>query len=212
MTSRRPYRSPLRDEHARHTRTRVLDAARDLFLATGYTATTIEQIAGAADVSVQTVYNAVGNKAVIAAAVYDTTLAGDDRPVAIADRPTFQAMLAESSARRCLARYAELSRELAERVAPLLAVFVAEAGNPDLRALVERAELQRAEGSAGVARHVADRFGLAPHLTLDEAADILWALTAPETMSRLVQQRNWTWDRYQAWLADTMAHSLHRRR
>ncbi len=209
---RRPYSSPLRDAQARHTRRRILDTARDLFLADGYAATTIEEIAAAAAVSVQTVYNAVGNKAAIATAVYDTALAGDDSPLAIAERPTFQAMLAATRPRRCLAQYAKLSRELAERVAPLLATFAAEAGNPDLRELVERGEEQRAEGTARVAHHVADRFGLAAGLTIEEAADILWTLTAPETMNRLVHQRGWTWDRYQTWLADTLAASLLRRR
>src|SRR5262245_22201978 len=146
-TARRTYTSALRDEQARHTRRRIVDAARGRFLADGYTATTIDQIAADGGVSVQTVYNAVGNKAANPAAVYDTTPAGDDSAVAIPDRPSFQAMLAAPDARRCLARYAALSRELAERVAPLLAVLVAEAGNPDLRALVERAERQRADGT-----------------------------------------------------------------
>jgi hypothetical protein len=113
-------------------------------------------------------------------------------------------MLTEPDARRCLARYAALSRELGQRAAPLVATILAEAGNPDLRALAATAERQRAQGTAAVARHVADRFGLAPGLTVDEAADILWALTAPETMIRLVHERGWTWERYEAWLADAM--------
>ena len=128
-TSRRPYSSQLRDEQARNTRRRILDAARELLLANGYTATTIEQIAATAAVSVQTVYNAVGNKAVIAGAVYDATLVGHDHPVVITERPTFREGLAERSARRCLARYAQFGREHAERVAPLLVSYVAESAS-----------------------------------------------------------------------------------
>ena len=94
-----------------------------------------------------------------------------------------------SAARRCLARYAALSRELSQRAAPLVATILAEAGNPDLRALAATVDQQRADGTAAVARHVTDQFGLAPGLTVDEAADILWALTAPETMIRLVHRR-----------------------
>jgi hypothetical protein len=71
---------------------------------------------------------------------------------------------------------------------------------------------QRAEGTATVARHIADRFGLAPGLTVDEAADILWTLTAPETTIRLVHRRGWSWERYEAWLADAMADGILRRR
>jgi AcrR family transcriptional regulator len=198
----------VRGDHVRLTRRRIIDAARELFLTRGYTGTTIEAIAHAAGVSVQTVYNSVGNKAAVLTAVYDTTLAGDDSAVTIADRPTFQAVLEATSARACLARYAALSRELGERAVPLVAMILAEAGTPDVRALAERAESQRALGTATVARHVADRFGLAPRLTVDEAADVLWTLTGPETMIRLVSRRGWTWDRYECWLAAAMADGI----
>jgi AcrR family transcriptional regulator len=211
-TPDRIYTSPLRDDQARLTRRRVIDAARDLFLSRGYTGTTVGAIAHGAAVSVQTVYNSVGNKAAVLTAVYETALAGDDAPVAIAERPTFQSVLTETSARRCLTRYAALGRELGERAAPMVAMILAEAGNPDLRELVDIGERQRAEGTATVARHIADRFGLAPGLTVDEAADILWTLTAPETTIRLVHRRGWSWERYEAWLADAMADGILRRR
>jgi AcrR family transcriptional regulator len=204
-TARRSHPGSLREEQARVTRRRVIDAARNLFLGDGYTATTIDAIARAAGVSVQTVYNAVGNKAAVLRAVYDTTLAGDDARLAVGERPSFHAVLSETSGRRCLARYAALGREIGERVLPVLARISAEAGNPDIRDLADIGERQRAEGTATVARHVADLFGLAPGLTVDEAADILWTLTGPEAAIRLVQQRGWTWDRYEAWLAAAMA-------
>jgi len=186
----------------------VLDAAHELFLAHGYTGTTIDAVAGHAGVSVQTVYNAVGNKAALLAAVYDTVLAGDDAPVPIAQRPTFQAMLAETDGRRCLARYAALGRELGERAVPLVAVILAGSADPAVRALADTAENQRAIGTATVARHCAERFGLRPGLSVDDAADILWTLTAPEVTIRLVLRRRWSWDHYQTWLADTMADSV----
>jgi AcrR family transcriptional regulator len=213
-TPERSYVSPLRDEQARLTRRRITDAAYDLFVTQGYTGTAIETIARTAGVSVQTVYNSVGNKAAVLAAVYDITLAGDDAPVAIAQRPAFQAMLSARDGRGCLARYATLGRELGERAALLVATILSEAGNPDVRAVAAASEQQRSQGTAAVARHVAERFGLAPGLTVDEAADILWALTAPETMIRLVHDRGWTWERYEAWLAEAMADGVlgHRRR
>jgi AcrR family transcriptional regulator len=199
---------PLREEQARLTRRRVVEAARHLFLTGGYSGTTIDAIARAAGVSVQTVYNAVGNKAAVLRAVYDTALAGDDAALPVADRLTFRSVLAETSGRGCLARYAALARELGERVLPVLARISAEAGNPEVRELAETGERQRAEGTAEVARHVAERFGLAPGLTVAEAADILWTLTGPEAAIRLVQQRGWAWHRYEAWLAGAMADAI----
>lgn len=208
----RSYASSLRAEQAQLTRRRILDAAEELFLGSGYSVTTIDAIARTAQVSVQTVYNAVGNKRAALSAVYDRTLAGDDEPLPIAERPHFKAMLAARSARGCLARYAALGRELSERALPLLAVIIGEAANPDVRALADKIEAQRAAGTASVARHIATKFGLPDDLTVEAAADILWTLTAPDVTVRLVSQRNWTWDHYEQWLAETMTHSLTRRR
>jgi len=44
----------------------------------------------------------VGGKPALLRAVYDVSLAGDDEPVPIAERPAFRAMLAETDGRRCL--------------------------------------------------------------------------------------------------------------
>jgi AcrR family transcriptional regulator len=210
VSPRRAYSSALRDQQAGLTRRRVLDAAIELFQADGYLGTTIEAVARRAAVSTQTVYNAVGGKPALLRAVYDVTLAGDDEPVPIAERPAFQAMLAETDGRRCLARYAALGRELWERAGPLVAMLLSQAasGDADLRAFVETAERQRAAGTAMVARHVAERFGLRPGLTVEEAADVLWTLTGPEVLERLIVRRGWSVDRAEAWLATTMADAL----
>jgi AcrR family transcriptional regulator len=200
----------LRDQQALLTRRRVLEIALELFLADGYLGTTIDAVARRAGVSTQTVYNAVGGKPALLRAVYDISLAGDDEPVPIAERPAFQAMLAETDGRRCLARYATLSRELWERAGPLVARLLSQAaaGDADLRAFADTAERQRATGTAMVARHVAERFGLRPGLTVQEAGDVLWTLIAPEVLQRLVARRGWSLDRAEAWLADAMADTL----
>ena len=51
----RPYRSSLRDEQARATRRRIVDAGAQLFVELGYAATTIDAIAERAGVSRRTV-------------------------------------------------------------------------------------------------------------------------------------------------------------
>jgi AcrR family transcriptional regulator len=167
-------------------------------------------VARRAEVSTQTVYNAVGGKAALLRAVYDVTLAGDDQPVPIAERPAFLAMLAETDGRRCLARYAALGRELWERAGPLVVGLLSQAaaGDPDLRAFADTIEGQRAAGTAMVAAHVAERFGLRPGLTVQEAGDVLWTLTALELIERLVVRRGWSADRAEAWLAEAMADAL----
>src|SRR5262249_13557996 len=69
-----------RQEQARRSRVAVLREARRRFLADGYAATTVGAIAEGADVSVETVYKAFGNKAGLLKAVFDVAAVGDDEP------------------------------------------------------------------------------------------------------------------------------------
>jgi AcrR family transcriptional regulator len=210
LATKRRYSTALRDQQTAMTRRRILDAAGRLFVERGYLGPTLQQIAAAAGVSVQTVYNVVGGKPALLKAVYDVTLAGDDEPVPINHRPTMVALRAAEDGRTCLALYARLGRELLERVLPLVTVLSAQAatGDPDLTAFVERVEGQRAAGTRGVAEHIAARFGLRAGLDVEQAADILWVLTAPDIADRLVRRRGWGWDRAERWLASTMAEAL----
>jgi AcrR family transcriptional regulator len=206
----RRYSSEVRAEQRRASRQRVLDAARALLLRRGYGGATIDAIAGRAGVSVQTVYNTVGGKAALLKAVYDTMLAGDDEPIPIIERPIAVAMRAATDPRRFLALYAHMGREMYERVGPLLPIMLAEgaAGDREVRAFVDTIENERAAGTAGIAALLHQRFGLRDELTVPEAADILWTLTAPELPLRLVHRRGWSLDRFEAWLTDTMIHAL----
>jgi hypothetical protein len=65
-----------------------------------------------------------------------------------------------------------------------------------------------ATGTSNTARHVADQFGLRPGPEPAGAADVRWALTAPDLADRLVNRRNWGWERFQHWLGTTMADAL----
>ena len=210
MSGPRRYSTALRAEQTALTRRRILDVAGRLFVERGYAATTLSAVADAARVSVQTVYNVVGGKAVLLKAVYDVTLAGDDEPVPMGARPEFRAVVEAPTGRECLARYAAVGRLLGERLVPLLTVIVAQAaaGDPDLAAFVATVEGERAIGTRTVAAHVAARFGLRDGFDVDAAADVLWALTAPDLADRLVVRRGWGWDRFERWLGTAMADAL----
>jgi AcrR family transcriptional regulator len=206
----RRYSTALRAEQTALTRRRIVDAARRLFVEHGYVGTTIGAVAQAAGVSVQTVYNVLGGKATLLKAVYDVTLAGDDDPVPIGERPEFRAILEAGTGRECLARYAAMGRVLGERLSPLLTTLLSQAatGDPDLSAFAATIEGERAVGTRNAATHVARRFGLRDGLDVDAAADVLWALTAPDLADRLVRRREWGWDRFERWLGTAMADAL----
>jgi AcrR family transcriptional regulator len=207
---KRRYSSALRTEQTALTRHRILDAAGRLFAEHGYLGTTLAGIAKAAQVSVQTVYNVVGSKGDVLKAVYDITLAGDDEPVPMVQRPIFRAVIEAPTGRECLTHYAAVVRLLGERITPLVTMVLAQAatGDPDLRAFADTIENERATGTANAARHLAQRFGLRDGLDAEAAADVLWTLTAPEIARRLVSDRGWSWDRYQHWIAITLSDAL----
>ncbi|HWM03065.1 MAG TPA: TetR/AcrR family transcriptional regulator [Actinophytocola sp.] len=210
MPETRRYSMSLRDEQTAATRRRILDAAGALFAERGYLGTTLGGVAEAAGVSVQTIYNLVGGKAVLLKSVYDVTLAGDDEPVPLMHRPLAVAALTATTGRECLERYAEMARVLGERVLPMITNMLAQAttGDPDLRRFAETIEAERDASTSAMVGHVADRFGLRAGLDRPAAADVLWTLTSPDIADRLVNRRGWGWEGYQNWLATTMADAL----
>ena len=96
----RQYVSELRAAAALQTRARILDAAQQELREVGYHAMTISGLARRAQVSPQTIYNALGSKAAVIKALYDVLLVGDDEPVPLsrtrgihrADEPTGRAL------------------------------------------------------------------------------------------------------------------------
>jgi AcrR family transcriptional regulator len=213
VSETRRYDSATRLAKARATRMRIIDAARDLFLAGGYVGTTLDAVAAGAGVSPQTVYNLVGGKAILFKTVYDVTLAGDDEPVPLAGRPEFQRIRDAPTAREAVTIYVALERVLWERAGALIAVATAQAaaGDKDLRAFVETIEAERATGTRRLVAHLAGRFGLRAGLTVERASDIFWTLTGPETVDRLTVRRGWDWAPFQEWLVDVVHHSLFER-
>lgn len=206
----RTYDNSRRAEQARATRRRILEAARELLLEQGYGRTTIAQVARAAGVSAESVYKAFGSKAGLTKAVYDVTLAGDDEPVPLRDRPEFRAVITERDPRRKLAHYAAVGRSLWERLGPLMGVLMAgaQAGEPDLQEFVATIRRESLMGATGVVRAVDALGALRPGLPVEEAAEELWLLIQPEMHALLVGERGWSLDRLQAWLARASADAL----
>src|ERR1700722_8606542 len=90
MPAPRPYDASSRRESAARNRAAVLAACRELLFRDGYHHMTVRSVAEQAGVSPETVYKAFGGKPGLMKALWDVTLAGDDQPVPIADRPQMQ--------------------------------------------------------------------------------------------------------------------------
>src|SRR5216684_907248 len=116
-----------RAEKARHTRQRMLGAARELLIEQGYGATAIQDIADRAGVAVQTIYFTFGNKRSLLKELVDVSIAGDQEPVATMDRPWFRDVLATGTADAQLRAHVHGSRQVLDRVAAITEVLRAAA-------------------------------------------------------------------------------------
>jgi AcrR family transcriptional regulator len=206
---RRAYHSPRRTEQARATRRAVLDAARRLFVSQGYAATTIEAVAGEAEVSPETVYATFGNKRAVLSDLIDVTIAGDDAPVPILERPWVDAMRTEPDPRRRLRILARNGRLMLDRWADVAAVLAsAAAADPKIAELWERNKEQRLTGQRALLRMATEGTILREGLSREAAADVLFAVGSPEVYRLLVVDRAWSPARFERWYADTLGRLL----
>jgi len=210
VNARRNYSSPLRERQASVTRRAVLDAARELFIAQGYGATTVEQIAQRAGVSKPTVFSAVGSKQMVLRAVRDTAIAGDDAPVPVSRRPATDLIRAEPDQRRAVQLLARHLTGVGTRYAQINEVLhaAADSGDEDLRELWRTEEDQRLTGARFWVDVLTRKGPLRPGLRRDYAVDIMWLLMSPDNYYRLVHQRRWTSGKYQRWLTDSITELL----
>jgi AcrR family transcriptional regulator len=200
------YVSEVRDDQARRTRWAIVGAARDLFLTVGYAATTIDAVAQAAHVSRRTVFNSVGGKATLLKLALDWAIAGDDEPVAMADRPFVKAIQAERDPRNALMLWVQIIADAAARVAPISEVLAAAADvDPAVAELAATASRNRLWGATQFVRHLASLDGLAAGLTEQRAAELCWALMDGHLYWLLVAQRGWSSAEFTRWLYDSMA-------
>ena len=198
-----------RQARTRHTRTAVIEAAQVLFLERGYAATTIEAISDRSDTPQATIYRLFGTKLGILRSVLDTSIAGDDEPVPMLERPATADLLADPDPRAQLARFGGMLRSIMSRGAPVHRLLAEAArSDPEAAALLADNARQRHEGQRRVARSLARAGALRPGLRERDAADLIHALASPELYGLLVLDRGWSDDRYQQWVTATLTDQL----
>jgi AcrR family transcriptional regulator len=204
----REYHSPRRQEQARRTRERIIAAASDRFLVSGYTAATMRGIASAAGVAVQTVELAFGTKRELLKAVIDVAIAGDDQPVPVLQRDWARAE-PTADVTEFLAIAGRAVRTVADRVAGLLAVVdEAASTDPEIAALARQLDAQRATTAARIVTGIIERAPLRTGLRPEDAADTIWLLMDPVVFRRLTRDRGWSPDYFQHWFTDSIQRLL----
>ena len=209
VKSRRTYTSRLREEQARHTRVRILEAAQRRLTESGYAATTVESIAREAGVAVDTVYATFGTKRDLLAQLAYFRAAGDDAPVAVIDREGPQATRRETDQRRQIAMFARGVTDIIERIRPvddiLRSAGAVDAGVAALRAHIQEERFSSIRAFAG---WLASNGQLRSGISTSDAATIIWSLTSPEVHQLFCDVRAWSRPRYVRWLTESLTEIL----
>jgi AcrR family transcriptional regulator len=196
--ARRPYRSTLRAAQARATLAAVLDAAGRLFETRGFAATTMQGIADAGGVAVETVY-AQGSKASLLLACVDRALAGDV-DVALIERPEIAAALTASDQHVITETFARTLVGMAERASGLIVAFEqGAAADPKLAPLWQEYEQRRRQDYRRFVEALAAAGALRDGWDVETAAAALWATLAPRTAHTLLHRLAWPSDRVVDW-------------
>jgi AcrR family transcriptional regulator len=209
-TTKRPYDARRRRERAeterRATQLRVVKAAHRLFLARGYAATTMADVAREAGVALQSVYKAAQSKADLMHLVVDLAVAGDDEEVTILERPSAAAVAAEGRPERQVEMIAALITATLERLAPVWVAYRdAAAVDPKAAENLVAAHRRRRETFMGLIAMLPEhRLRRSP----EESADSAWAIGSIDVFILLRAIRGWDGSQYSEWLSRTLVDQL----
>jgi AcrR family transcriptional regulator len=206
---KRSYNSPRRQEQARETRQRILNAAQRLFLSEGYVATTLPAVAREAGVSPATITVAFGTKLALLNALVRSEVRGDEDPAPVSRRSWWQEMLATPDPVRQVALFAAISRRIHSRTTDIAEIVRGAAMvDPELAAWRRELGESRLQDAREVVESLAHKQALAPGTTVDRAVDLLWTLSSSEVYRTLVVERGWPPEQYEQSLASLLVCSL----
>lgn len=194
----------LQAERTRLRRANILAAASDLFVRDGYLQTTMADIAREAGVAVQTLYLSFRSKAAVLNAAFDVTLAGDDDPRPVLERPWHDRLCGQPDGRRALDVFIEEAANVISRLYSLYDVVRAAAADPEVAELLERNKRQRFESFEQVMSEVAAKPGFAEDLSVRRAAQVLYAALSEETYGLLVVEQGWDVTDWSQWVSRTV--------
>jgi len=186
----------LRERRAQLTRDEILGAARRLFAERGYARTSVRDIAKAAGVSAQTVYDSVGSKQALVSSLNDLI----DAEAGIAAIARAAAESADPG--EVAATNARITRSILEHCGDIIhALVTGAAAEPELAAVLAEGQRRHVEGSGRV---VALLRGLdAPgHIDPDAAVETLAAITDIRVALVLQEDYGWSLDRVESWMGD----------
>jgi AcrR family transcriptional regulator len=194
-----PEKPPsLRERQAQLTRDEILKAARRLFAERGYTRTSVRDIAEAAAVSAQTVYDSIGSKQALVARLNDLI----DAEAGIVD--IVSAGARSGDAGQVAALSAKVTRSILEHCADIIhALVTGAAAESDLAVALAEGHRRHVEGCRMIVGLLEKMGALNESVAADDAAETLAAISDVQVALLLRDDYGWSLDRIESWIART---------
>ena len=194
------YNSPLREQQAKRTRERILQAARETFRERGYGATTLVDIAAAAGVAEPTVRAVFKTKPNLVEHLLRLAVRGSDDELQLQQREAFQHVLAAADPETLLDRLAAFAETVHHRSWDVLEIVRgAAATDPTIAGLYEERQRARHANQKTIANRLHELGAIPAGTSVDAVTDLLWLYTSTDTYRMLVIDRRWSAARYRAW-------------
>jgi AcrR family transcriptional regulator len=177
-----------RGRRGAETRTKVEEAAGRLFTQHGYHATTLQQIADAAGVHVQTVYLAYGTKAEVLRAAAAWATSEEDPAIPPPDRRWVREIVATDDPRLKLRLYVRHIRDITQTWGPFQQAMRAASAEPEVAEKLAAMEEGRFQGPLNLWPAIEARGELRDSLTTERAAILTYAIASPDTFRQLLDR------------------------
>ena len=195
MNDKQPSR---RQRQTQQTREEILSAARRLFAERGYTRTSVRDIAEAAGVSAQTVYDSVGATQALVARLHDVS---DDE----AGIPAIAGAVARSSdPTEIAATSAKITRSILEHSGDVIhALVTGAAAEPELEAVLAEGQRRHLQGATTIVGLLQRLNALDASIDRKTAVDTLAAVSDIRLALVLRENYGWSLDHIEQWIATT---------
>ncbi|HEY2696482.1 MAG TPA: TetR/AcrR family transcriptional regulator [Pseudonocardiaceae bacterium] len=198
----RTYRSPRREQAAADTRTAILDAAEELFVAHGYASTTVNQVAAAAEVAPNTVYTSIGGKPQLVVALIERAM---DDPLIIASLDDIATL---TDGAEIIFRLAAGTGATKRSQQHTIVIMLDNAtADPTIAEAAERAIATLRQRFHRVAARLVAIKAVREGITPTRATAILWFYFG-FTSWRELRGLGWTWKETERWLAEQAVTAL----
>ena len=203
---KRTYNSELRVSKSHQTKKQILSIAKKLFEIKGFENVTIDEIAQKAKVSSSSIYGSFQSKRGVLLAIMDNAIASEQYEVLLKE---VEQVKHKKSVIKLLKLSARIARELYDAEKTELNLLRGAAIlNPEFKALEAQREQRRYERQKETIEIIAKEKAFSKHFSIQRVRDILWALTGRDLYRMLVQERLWSSDEYEKWLANILIENL----